>query len=161
MSSLVRHPLLALAVLLGSCATDSLATYRASMPAPLPAPTADQFEAVQNQAQASRDQTLARGAPMPASVGFSYLARPTERDFAAVYPADALRRGVTGHVVLNCLIQADGQLACAVASEDPPGEGFGEAARRVAVRFRMPTHLSDGRPTVGGTVTLPITFTFR
>lgn len=141
--------------------SNEIAVYRASMPAPLSAPTAEQFDAARAQQQAARDRRLAQHEPTPPATSISFLARPTARDFEAVYPTDAFRRGVTGRVVLECLSQADGELACAVASEDPAGEGFGEAARRAAARFRLPLTTPDGRTTVGSTISIPMTFRVR
>lgn len=138
--------------------SNRIAAYRASMPAPLPAPTAEQFDAAHAQQQAARERRLAQHEPTPPATSLSFLARPSVRDFEAVYPADALRRGITGRVVLECLSQSDGQLACAIASEDPAGEGFGEAARHAAARFRLPVATPDGRTTVGSTLSIPMTF---
>jgi TonB family protein len=159
--TLVRHPLLILILMLGACASDPLATYRASMPPPLPAPTAEQLNAVHHQQQAARERRLVQGEQESSgnsSATISYLERPTGQDFTAVHPPEALSRGLGGRVVLECLVQEDGALACAVASEDPMGEGFGEAARRAAARFRVAPETSDGRRTVGATLSIPLTF---
>jgi protein TonB len=87
-----------------------------------------------------------------------WLSTPDARDFARFYPSRALDRGVSGRVLLDCIVGADGRIACSVGSETPPGQGFGEAALRIAQSFRMAPQTIDGSPTDGGHVRVPITF---
>jgi protein TonB len=87
-----------------------------------------------------------------------WLETPNARDFERHYPPRALHRGMGGRVVLDCTVGASGRIACDVASETPQGNGFGEAALRIAQSFRMAPQTVDGRPTDGGRVRVPITF---
>lgn len=65
------------------------------------------------------------------------------------YPRDAFIRGVAGEVVLDCDIDVDGRLACAVVSETPQGLGFGEAALRIAGAHVMRPATRNGAPARG------------
>ncbi|MBL8548420.1 MAG: energy transducer TonB [Hyphomonadaceae bacterium] len=99
-------------------------------------------------------------APPPVSVitNPTWLERPNARDFARYYPERALERERTGRVVLDCVVAADGRIGCGVASEDPTGWGFGEAAVRISRSFRMSPRMENGAPTEGGRVRVPINF---
>lgn len=44
------------------------------------------------------------------------------------YPREAFAADVEGAVELDCMVELDGRLTCAIASETPLGWGFGEAA---------------------------------
>lgn len=85
-----------------------------------------------------------------------WVERPDARDFARNYPQRALDENVSGRALLECLVVADGRLACTVVSEEPEGYGFGEASLRVARSFRMAPETRDGVPTAGGRVRVPI-----
>jgi protein TonB len=87
-----------------------------------------------------------------------WLERPNAEDFALYYPEAAVDRGQGGRVTLDCVVAAHGRIACRVTSEDPPGWGFGEAALRISMHFRMAPATRDGRPTSGGRVRVPIRF---
>ncbi len=87
-----------------------------------------------------------------------WLERPNAADFSRYYPPRALDREQGALVRLSCLVDADGRIACTVASEDPPGWGFGEAALRISRHFRMAPATRDGEPTSGGRIEVPIRF---
>jgi protein TonB len=87
-----------------------------------------------------------------------WIERPTGRDFERFYPPRALEREREGRVVLDCTVRADGRISCAVASEDPPNWGFGEAAVKISQSFKMSPRLENGQPSEGGRVRVPITF---
>jgi protein TonB len=99
-------------------------------------------------------------APPAAAVlsGMVWLQRPSSQDFNRFYPSRAMEREQEGRVVLDCLVDAGGRISCSVASEDPTGWGFGEAAIRISRSFRAAAQTSDGRPTSGGRARVPITF---
>jgi protein TonB len=82
--------------------------------------------------------------------------RPNAQDFARHFPEQALMRGISGSVVLDCIVNAEHRLNCQVASEVPTGHGFGRAALRVAERFRISAQTQTGASTVGGRVRVPI-----
>lgn len=76
-----------------------------------------------------------------------WLQRP--RDLGAYYPRRAEARGVTGEVVLNCLVSTSGRLDCAVVSETPTNWGFAEAALRISRDHRMAPAMQEGTPVQG------------
>lgn len=91
--------------------------------------------------------------PTPAVLtGVTWLEQPDARDYVRYYPSRAMEREQEGRVTLDCLVSADGRIACTVTSEDPTGWGFGEASLRVARHFRLAPTTSDGRPTSGGRI---------
>ncbi len=97
--------------------------------------------------------------PTPAMLtGMVWLQRPSSQDFNRYYPTRAMEREQEGRVVLDCIVSADGRIACTVVSEDPTGWGFGEAAIRISRNFRAAAQTSDGRATTGGRTRVPITF---
>ncbi len=99
---------------------------------------------------ATDDPTEAAASATPAEVAVSnptWLRRPTS--LARFYPASAFMQGVAGDVELDCLVETDGRLDCAVVSETPPNAGFGQAALRIADEYRMAPLLLDGRPARG------------
>jgi TonB family protein len=64
--------------------------------------------------------------------------QPSFEDLARAYPEDALKKGLNGHTVITCTVKPDGYLQdCAVTSETPPGEGFGQASLALAAKFRV------------------------
>jgi TonB family protein len=95
------------------------------------------------------------GAPSSRPV---WLERPEADDLRRRFPRNALRAGIAGRVVLECLIRAEGALLCVVFSEDPPEQGFGEAALQIAQEYRASPLLQDGTPAQGARIRLPITF---
>ena len=96
--------------------------------------------------------------PSPVLTGYVWLQRPSGQDYVRYYPSRAMDRNQEGHVSLDCIVSADGRISCSVASEDPAGWGFGEAALRISHYFRMAAQTSDGRPTSGGRARVGITF---
>jgi len=87
-----------------------------------------------------------------------WTARPSAADFERYYPTRARNHYVSGRTVLACVVMQDQSLTCEVRSEDPPGYGFGDAAIQISHSFRMAPQTTDGRPTVGGRLLVPITF---
>jgi protein TonB len=109
--------------------------------------------------------TRAPSSPPPSSpppsapmTGLTWLERPSGEVFASNYPTEALRNGVEGRVVLDCMVVAFGRLTCTIAFEDPPGQGFGAATLNIARSFRLAAQTADGTPTAGGRVRVPITW---
>jgi TonB family protein len=110
-------------------------------------------------AQTAHDgtRTVDPGAP-PRLLSPTWLQRPSAEDFSRYVPEAALVAGVSGRVVLDCIVGADGSLTCTVASQDPEGYGFGDAGLLVARHFRMAPTADDGAPTEGGRVRVPVRF---
>ncbi len=87
-----------------------------------------------------------------------FTQRPTAGDFSRHYPRRALMNGTDGRVTLDCVVQRNLRLSCSMAEEDPPGQGFGQAALRLSRVFRAARQFPDGRPTVGAQVRVPLVF---
>lgn len=89
-----------------------------------------------------------------------WTALPTPAQFQSAFPDAASKAGVLkAKVVMTCTVAADGGLTgCGIASEDPPGYGFGPATLPLAPAFRVKLWGTDGRPVVGGTVRAPIRY---
>ena len=84
---------------------------------------------------------------------------PNGDDMARFYPEDAMRRGLSGKVVMQCNVAREGTLyACQIISETPPDAGFGAAALKLAPFFEMTPQMEDGRPVTGGVVRIPVVF---
>lgn len=89
----------------------------------------------------------------------SWLRKPTADEMMAVWPAEAARKGLGGKATVSCTVSVSGILQdCSVASEDPPGVGFGAAALMVSGAFKMKPRTVDGKPVAGATVRIPISF---
>ena len=82
-----------------------------------------------------------------------WLERPSGEDLGRFFPPRAMMDGVSGRVVLSCVVDGEGALAdCAVASEEPEGYDFGEATLRLVPLFRM----TPGN--AGARVGIPVTW---
>lgn len=88
----------------------------------------------------------------------AWAAIPSIEDFKATFPKT--ENGVNKvRVVLGCTVEAGGALGgCAVAQEDPPGQGYGAGALALASKFRVGPWSQDGAPTVGAHIKLPIRY---
>jgi len=88
----------------------------------------------------------------------AWAALPSAEDFQATFPKT--QNGVNHvRVVLGCTVEAGGGLGgCAVAQEDPPGQGYGEGALALASKFKVSPWSTDGEPTVGAHIKLPIRY---
>lgn len=101
--------------------------------APPAAPSASDLREAKNRADAAacEVQPGARwsqesGCMVPTA---TWARRPTGRDFARHYPAEALEAGQSGYANLNCVVGERGQLeSCIVLRENPAGQGYGAAA---------------------------------
>lgn len=76
-----------------------------------------------------------------------WVTRP--RNPERFYPREAFMQDVAGEVVLDCDVDVEGRMACAVISETPPGRGFGDAALRIATAHVMRPAMRDGAPARG------------
>lgn len=91
-----------------------------------------------------------------------WAARPSASDIADLYPSAAASGLISGQVTLHCRTTVSGRLAeCFVTDESPLGFGFGEAAIKMAERFRMKPATENGVPVGGQRVTIPMTFGIR
>jgi TonB family protein len=95
---------------------------------------------------------IAVAAAQPVAV--SWAEAPTAADVAAAWPAKARAAGTAGMANLSCTIGHDGRPRdCAVLGEEPSGQGFGFAARKLAEKLRV----AQGGST-GAEVRIPVTF---
>ena len=79
---------------------------------------------------------------------------PTAEDLGEVHPP-----GDPGRAKIRCLVQADGKIGqCTIIDEDPAGRGLGQAALKLAPRFRMKKSLPNGQSTTGAAVIIPFRF---
>src|SRR5579859_1601859 len=86
----------------------------------------------------------------------AWTAAPGIEEYRATFPV--AQNGVNDvRVVLGCTVAADGSLGgCAVAQETPAGQGYGAGALALTAKFRMAPWSTDGEPTVGAKIRLPI-----
>ncbi|EJL30223.1 Gram-negative bacterial tonB protein, partial [Caulobacter sp. AP07] len=86
-----------------------------------------------------------------------WMKKPTAQDLGAVFPVAAAKKGVDGSASIKCQLSIEGFLQkCVVASETPPGLGFGLAALQLAPQFRMTPKIRGGKPVVSDDVVIPI-----
>lgn len=84
--------------------------------------------------------------------------QPTAADFLTVYPTRAMREGLSGETIINCVVTTQGVLIdCVALSETPAGQSFGAAAITLTSQFLMKPATLNGRPTPS-VVSLPINF---
>ncbi len=65
------------------------------------------------------------------------------------YPREAFAAEVEGVVELDCMVELDGRLTCAIASETPLGWEFGEAALALSREHAMAPLTHQGAPARG------------
>jgi TonB family protein len=88
----------------------------------------------------------------------AWASLPSAEDLNATFPKT--QNGVNQvRVVLGCTVEAGGSLGgCAVADEQPAGQGYGAGALALASKFRLEPWSTDGAPTVGAHIKLPIRY---
>ena len=75
------------------------------------------------------------GGPMAFTPSFDV--QPSAAEFIRLYPPRALQQNISGIAVLCCSPNPDRSVACAVSSEFPAGQGFGEAAVQASHGYRL------------------------
>lgn len=102
------------------------------------------------------DAAMLKGAPTVTKPSWAVL--PSAADFQATFPK--AENGINKvRVVLACTVAEGGALSgCAVAQEEPAGQGFGEGALALAGKFRVGPWSLDGEPTVGAKLRVPIRY---
>lgn len=96
----------------------------------------------------------------PASDNPRWLRRPSAALIAKVYPEKALRRGIGGRVVLDCIVDGDGRMKdCQVSSETPADYNFGQGALKVSHAFLLTKATPSGKSTEGSRMRIPLSFT--
>jgi hypothetical protein len=67
-----------------------------------------------------------------------WSAAPTAAEMTAAYPKSAIGHVAAGHVVLTCGLYGDGTIRfCDTVTENPPNQGFDEAARTLIKKFKV------------------------
>ena len=84
--------------------------------------------------------------------------RPSARRVAELYPDRAARAGVGGRVQLDCTVQGNLAVACAIATETPAGMGFGAAALSASTAYRAQPNLSNGVSSIGARARIGMNF---
>ncbi|PZQ64759.1 MAG: hypothetical protein DI570_04335 [Phenylobacterium zucineum] len=124
---------------------------------------------VENRAVTVTMRFGAAGSPLPPPPegglrfgAVKWLETPRQLDLLAAFPPKARKEEKGGRAVLLCQAGAGGKLSSCSATDDPAGEGFGEAALTLASKFRMGPKTIDGQDIAVGTlVQVPIRFTSR
>ncbi|MFO1012143.1 MAG: energy transducer TonB [Caulobacteraceae bacterium] len=89
----------------------------------------------------------------------NWVKLPTGEDLARLYPPAAEATGLGGRATIVCWVTDGGALRdCEVVAEDPPGNGFGQAALGLAASFQMAPQMADGAPVGGAQVRIPLVF---
>lgn len=89
--------------------------------------------------------------------GLVWRMKPSGNDMAAVYPQKAQSEERAGWAVVECQILPTGDLKdCQVLGEGPTDYGFGDAALKLAPKFKLDVRKNDPADLAGGVVAIPI-----
>ena len=80
---------------------------------------------------------LAQDQSGPMAFTPTFDVQPNSTEMIRLYPPRALQQNISGIAVLCCSPNPDRSMACAISSEFPPGQGFGEAAVQASRSYRL------------------------
>ena len=84
---------------------------------------------------------------------------PTAEDYGAYHPATTAQV-LEARVTMECSVTTAGALErCRILSEEPAGQGFGEATLRLSTKFRMRLSTREGGSVAGARVRVPVRWT--
>jgi hypothetical protein len=94
------------------------------------------------------------------SVPIAWVRRPSGEDMQRYYPPNALQQRLEGRATIACSVDLRGKFHdCLVVAERPRGQGFGDAAARMAPLYKVRMgNSADGAPIQPAT---PVTFEVR
>ncbi|EZP51170.1 TonB family protein [Sphingomonas sp. RIT328] len=88
----------------------------------------------------------------------SWIYRPTDAELRRFWPAEAVRRHISGRVILACAVPRSGRPErCVVLIETPADMGFGAAALAMQPLFRIRPVLRNGK-VVALPILVPVAF---
>lgn len=107
--------------------------------------------------------------PQAAPFRSIWIKKPTGDDLVALYPPEAVTKGLTANVLMACKVGADGRLSgCDISRVDVTGAhvpanpaddpGFGAATLELAKLFQMKPVNLQGAPTAGTVIHIPVMF---
>lgn len=93
--------------------------------------------------------SLTAALAMAFALGSQAVAQSSDKE--EYYPERGLKNCHSGRTVVQCVVMPDGKLSnCAILSETPLGDGFGDATLQVTHLWRIRPYSADGKPTSGG-----------
>lgn len=100
-------------------------------------------------------EMLVSGEPVVGKPNWASL--PSSQQMSGAFAS--LKLQGTTRATIACRVEQEGRLSdCSVVSEAPLGAGVGAAALSLTPAFRMTTWTTEGLPTVGGRVRIPIRY---
>ncbi len=91
--------------------------------------------------------------------GQLWVRQPSVQDIVAVYPEAARKAGLTGSASLHCIVGPKGVfMNCKVHRQWPEEAGFGEAALKLADRYKVKTRSLDGYNVIGAWTIVTVRF---
>lgn len=106
---------------------------------------------------------LSAAPPLPRPISFladpKWTSKPGADDVARYYPERAQRLEASGTATIECSLTGKGTLTgCSVASEMPADMGFGDAAMKMAMLYKVAPRTPDGASLEGARVSATVAF---
>lgn len=111
--------------------------------------------------EASPPEPVAAAPAQPKIGSAKVIRRPTPEETSDLYPPEARRHAKQGEAVVSCEIGLSTRLEkCVIASEDPPGFGFGDALMKATAFYRIEPPTVNGKPVPHVRIKIPMRFQF-